>query len=83
MNNDQESKKDPTIWHGDQPPADPSNTSHIGQKVEQEIVSKTEGITEQSNAEEDEETRNSNGESLISEEADKYIRHPSPESRGE
>jgi hypothetical protein len=35
---------------GDETPVDPSNTSNIGQKVETGVVSKKEGISEQSAA---------------------------------
>lgn len=79
----QPGKLDPTVSHGDEAPADPSNTSHIGQRVEQGVVSKTEGITEQSSEWEDKQERDTTGESLISEKADKYVKHPSPEENGE
>lgn len=67
-NNDDVSKnEDPTVSHGDKPPADPSNTSHIGQRVEQGVISKKEGITEQSSKWEDKPERDTAGESLIDE----------------
>lgn len=74
---------DPTISHGDKPPADPSNTSHIGQRVEQGVLSKKEGITEQSSDWEDKPQRDTTGESLIDPAADKYVKSPSPEENGE
>jgi hypothetical protein len=79
----QPGKQDPTVSHGDKAPADPSNTSHIGQQVEQGIVSKTKGITEQSSEWEDKKERDTTGESLIIEKADKYLKDPSPEEKGE
>lgn len=41
-------KVDPSKSHDGKAPEDPSNTSHIGQRVEQEIITKKEGISEQS-----------------------------------
>ena len=62
-------------------PPDPSNTSHIGQKVEQGVISKNEGISEQSGAWEDRQERPSVDNSLIDEKADRYIKNPSPEEK--
>lgn len=59
-------------------PPDPSNTSHIGQKVEQGVVSKQDGIRDQSAAWEDSQ-ENPAGEALIDEKAERYIKDPSPE----
>lgn len=59
-------------------PPDPSNTSHIGQQVEQGVVSKKEGISEQSAKWEDRQESDIPGTG-ISEEAEKYIKDPSPE----
>lgn len=67
-----DNKVDPSKSHDGLPPADPSNTSHIGQRVEQEIISKTDGITEQSTQWEESED----------EKAAEYLKHPSPEDRG-
>ncbi len=54
MENNSNSKKvDPSKSHDGKAPEDPSNTSHIGQRVEQEIISKKEGITQQSSEWED------------------------------
>ena len=54
MENNSNSKKvDPSKSHDCKAPEDPSNTSHIGQRVEQEIISKKEGITQQSSEWED------------------------------
>ncbi|MCY7420227.1 MAG: hypothetical protein LH478_00555 [Chitinophagaceae bacterium] len=71
-NNSNTKNADPTKSHDRMAPEDPSNTSHIGQKVEREIISKTEGITERSSNVEDEED----------EKTAQYIKHPSPEDRG-
>ena len=70
-------KIDPSLSHGDKPPADPSNTSHIGQNVEQGVISKNTGITEQSSTWED--AQDELDEDLIDPAADKYIKNPSPE----
>lgn len=59
-------------------PVDPSNTSNIGQKVETGVVSKKEGISEQSAEWEDIQERGVPGQS-ISSEAERYIKDPSPE----
>ena len=54
MDSTNNSKKvDPSKSHDGKAPEDPSNTSHIGQRVEQEIISKKEGITTQSSEWED------------------------------
>ena len=54
MNSTDYSKKvDPSKSHDGKKPEDPSNTSHIGQRVEQEIISKKEGINLQSSEWED------------------------------
>lgn len=60
-------------------PPDPSNTSHIGQKVEQGVISKKEGISEQSSEWEDTQERGPVPESLVNDKAEKYIKDPSPE----
>ena len=71
MNNNSNSKSvDPTKYHDGMAPEDPSNTSHIGKRVEQSIISKTEDITEQSNSGEDEED----------EKAAQHIKDSSPEN---
>ena len=46
-------KVDPSKSHDGKASEDPSNTSHIGQRVEQEIITKKEGISEQSSEWED------------------------------
>jgi hypothetical protein len=58
---------------------DPSNTSHIGQKVEQGIISKEDGITAQSSKWEESQEKNPAGDPLIDEKAERYIKSPSPE----
>ena len=60
-------------------PIDPGNQSEVGQKVEQPIVKRDEGISEQSAEVEDAQERGGPGESLIPEEAERYIKDPSPE----
>lgn len=61
-------------------PVDPSNTtSHVGQKVEQGVISVREGISEQSSKWEDEQERNIPQGNIISDSAEKYIKDPSPE----
>ena len=51
--NSNSKKVDPTKSHDGKAPEDPSNTSHIGQRVDQEIISKKEGVTQQSSEWED------------------------------
>lgn len=80
---DQINRENPTVSHGDKAPDDPSNTSHIGQKVEQGVISKKEGIADQSSEWEDLPERGTTGESLINKDADRYIKDPSPEENGE
>ena len=62
----------------DEAPVDPSNTSNIGQKIETGVISKKEGISEQSAEWEDIQERGIPGEG-ISNEAERYIKGPSPE----
>jgi hypothetical protein len=62
----------------DQAPVDPSNTSDVGQKVEQGVVDTKEGISEQSSEWEDKDergipTRAENNR------AESYLKDPSPE----
>ena len=64
---------------GSTQPIDPSNTSHIGQKVEQGIVSKEDGITEQSSKWEESQEKSPGDDPLIDEKAERYITDPSPE----
>jgi hypothetical protein len=66
----------------DQAPVDPSNTSEVGQKVEQDVVSTQRGISEQSSEWEDAEERNIPRHSGVNEKAEKYIKDPSPEENG-
>lgn len=63
----------------DQAPVDPSNTSNIGQKVEQGVIDTKEGISEQSSAWEDSQERNIPYNSGISDRSENYIKDPSPE----
>lgn len=46
-------KIDPSKSHDGKTPEDTSNTSHIGQRLEQEIISKKDGINLQSSEWED------------------------------
>jgi hypothetical protein len=62
----------------DETPVDPSNTSNIGQKVETGVVSKKEGISEQSAEWEDIQEREIPDQTTGSE-AERYIKDPSPE----
>lgn len=68
----------PNNPRNDAAPADPSNTSHIGKKIETGVVSKKDGISEQSAEWEDVQERGIPTEG-ISDEAEKYIKAPSPE----
>lgn len=61
----------------DRAPVDPSNTSNIGQKVEQGIIDIKEGISEQSDEWEDKQERSSDS----SDKVEDYIKNPSPEQR--
>jgi hypothetical protein len=64
----------------DQAPVDPSNTSSVGQKVEQGVISTHRGISEQSTEWEDMHERNipANPEG-VGKQAENYIKDPSPE----
>ncbi len=66
--------------HGEAPP-DPSNTSNIGQPTEQGVISKKEGITEQSSTWENEADSNipGEGDNSVDKQVENYIKHPSPE----
>lgn len=63
----------------DQAPADPSNTSNIGQRVEQGVIDTKEGISEQSSEWEDKQERTIPQNSGINSKAESYIKDPSPE----
>jgi hypothetical protein len=60
-------------------PVDPSNTSDIGQKVEQGVISKREGISEQSAKWEDDQESDIPKNSIIDPEEENLIKDPSPE----
>ncbi|HEX8279059.1 MAG TPA: hypothetical protein VF540_10210, partial [Segetibacter sp.] len=62
----------------DQAPVDPSNTSDIGQKVEQGVVDTKAGISEQSGEWEDQQERSIRTNSDTTR-AENYIKDPSPE----
>ncbi|WP_207497088.1 hypothetical protein [Aridibaculum aurantiacum] len=60
-------------------PIDPGQQSEVGLKIETPIVKRDEGISEQSAKWEDAQERGGIGESIIPEEAEQYIKDPSPE----
>lgn len=62
----------------DQAPVDPSNTSDIGQKVEQGVVDTKAGISEQSSEWEDVQERGIPNKSTTNR-AENYLKDPSPE----
>lgn len=62
----------------DQAPVDPSNTSSIGQKVEQGVINIKEGISEQSSEWEDEQERGVPDERGKNR-SERYLKDPSPE----
>lgn len=62
----------------DQAPVDPSNTSDIGQKIEQGVVDTKAGISEQSGEWEDQQERTIRTNSETTR-AENYIKDPSPE----
>lgn len=53
----------------DQAPVDPSNTSNIGQKIEQGVIDTKEGISEQSGSWEDVQERSRPGETTVEEQS--------------
>ncbi len=63
----------------DQAPVDPSNTSNIGQRVEQGVIDTKEGISDQSSEWEDKLERTVPSNSGISDKAESYLKDPSPE----
>ena len=63
----------------DQAPVDPSNTSNIGQRVEQGVVDTKESISEQSSEWEDKLERTIPPNGGINSRAESYIKDPSPE----
>jgi hypothetical protein len=62
----------------DQAPVDPSNTSDLGQKVEQGVVDTKAGISEQSSEWEDKQERGIPANKENSR-AENYLKDPSPE----
>lgn len=75
---------DPNVTNPDNPgkdqaPVDPSNTSNIGQRVEQGVIDSKGGISEQSSEWEDKLERTIPQNGGIDCEADSYIKNPSPE----
>ena len=62
----------------DQAPVDPSNTSSIGQKVEQGVIDTKEGISQQSSEWEDTQERDIPRQTT-NERAENYLKDPSPE----
>ncbi len=77
---------DPNVTNPDKPeaneaPPDPSNTSNIGQRVEQGVIDIKEGLTQQSNEWEDKLERTIPENTAMSDKAKGYLKHPSPEER--
>lgn len=64
-------------------PIDPSNTSDIGQNVSQGVISTKEGITEQSSQWENEQDSKDGKNTHLDPKAEQYLKHPSPEDRGD
>ena len=62
-----------------QAPVDPSNTSDVGQKVEQGVVDTKAGISEQSSEWEDRQEREIPGTPVENSKAQTYLKDPSPE----
>lgn len=62
----------------DQAPVDPSNTSNVGQKVEQGVVDTKAGISEQSTEWEDQEERSTRTNNETTR-AENSAKNPSPE----
>lgn len=74
---------DPNITNPNNPgknqvPVDPSNTSSIGQKVEQGVIDTKEGISEQSSEWEDKQKRGT-PPNVVSNRVENYLKDPSPE----
>lgn len=64
----------------EQPPVDPSNTSNVGQRVEQGVIDIKDGISEQSSEWEDVQERGMVPRSVgVDEAGEKYLKDPSPE----
>jgi hypothetical protein len=59
-------------------PVDPSNTSDVGQRVEQGVISTHRGISEQSSEWEDTQERDI-PENIENSRAENYLKDPSPE----
>lgn len=75
---------DPNVTNPNNPgknqaPVDPSNTSHLGQRVEQGVVDTKESISEQSSEWEDKLERTIPQNGGINSRAESYIKDPSPE----
>lgn len=60
-------------------PVDPSNTSDVGQRVEQGVISTHKGISEQSGEWEDTQERNIPSNNAEGSRAESYLKDPSPE----
>jgi hypothetical protein len=63
----------------EQAPPDPSNTSNIGQRVEQGVIDIKEGISEQSSEWEDKLERTIPIKNKESDNVENYLKNPSPE----
>lgn len=65
----------------DQASPDPSNTSNIGQKVEQGVIEIKEGISEQGSKWEDKTENNPTQKGGVSDKGENYLKNPSPEEK--
>ena len=72
-------KNNPENPESDAAPVDPSNTSDIGQRVEQGVISTHKGISEQSAQWEDTAERDIPANHGENQRAENYIKDPSPE----
>ena len=72
---------DAAVSHNGEAPPDPSNTSNIGQPIEQGVISKKEGISEQSARWEDKQERGvpGEGDNSMEKRVENYLKNPSPE----
>lgn len=77
---------DPNVTNPDKPeanqaPPDPSNTSNIGQRVEQGIIGTKDSLYEQGHEWQDKLERKIPENTGITEKAKGYLKNPSPEER--
>ena len=72
-------KNNPENPQPDAAPVDPSNTSDIGQRVEQGVISTHKGISEQSAQWEDRDEREIPKETVVEKKSEDFIRNARPE----